>query len=407
MPKQIITNSIWLLIGKIASVLFNLSITIMIARTFGEDGFGEYSFLLAYMSIALVISTFGMDVYVVRAVAGQDNHSISATVIGALIIQLAIGVLIILTAIVWSIFFGSQIQSMEAFWLYLLIIIPSAFGTVFNGILKGIEKMGYYVIYLLFDLGIQVIGIHFLLSKTPSIFSLILILLVARIAAVVLAGFFVWITTSINWQLNLPTWTQLNKILLAGSYISMAIILTTIFQRLGVLTLSFASTDVDVGLFNAANKLIEGIKILPAVFYGALFPAMVKGGKSFQTEMKGVRYLFFVMLMVSIGGYLLSDIIIFSIFKGFEESNALFKVLILGVVPFMVRQFYAFRFMAAGHEKEVFFASLMTLVIALVVYNGAFHYFGLIGLCWAVNLVLVVEILVYILLKNLLRINFR
>jgi O-antigen/teichoic acid export membrane protein len=407
MPKQIITNSVWLLVGKIASVLFNLLITIMIARSFGEDGFGEYSFLLAYMSIALVISTFGMDVYVVRAVAGQNEQSISTTVIGALIIQLALGILIILSTIVWSIFFGSQIESMEAFWLYLLIIIPSALGTVFNGILKGIEKMGYYVVYLLFDLAIQVIGIQFLLSKSPSIFGLILILLAARISAVVLAGFFVWITTSINWQLTLPTWKQLNKIFLAGSYISMAIILTTIFQRLGVLTLSFVSTDADVGLFNAANKLIEGIKIIPAVFYGALFPAMVKGGKYFQSEMKGVRYLFFAMLMVSLGGYLLSDIIIFSIFKGFGESNALFKVLILGVVPFMVRQFYAFRFIAAGREKEVFFTSLVTLVVALVVYNGAFHYFGLIGLCWAINLVLVIEILVYILLKNLFRINFR
>lgn len=379
----------------------------MIARTFGADGFGEYSFLLAYMSIALVISTFGMDVFVVRAVASQDDHPISKTIIGATMIQLTLGVLVILTTIVWSIFFETPMQSIEALWLYLLIIIPSAFGTVLNGILKGIEKMGYYVIYLLCDLAIQVVGIHFLLSKTPSIFNLILILLVARITAVLLAGFFVWTTTSINWLFILPTWKQLNRIFLAGSYISMAIILTTVFQRLGVLTLSFVSTDVDVGMFNAANKIIEGIKILPAVFYGALFPSMVKGGKSFQLEMKGVRYLFYAMILLSIGGYLLSDLIISSIFKGFEKSNALFKVLILGVVPFMLRQFCAFRFIAASHDKEVFFVSLTTLVLALVVYNGAFHYFGLVGLCWAINLVLVIEILVYLFIKKMLRIKFR
>ncbi len=406
MPNYFIANSIWLLVGKVGSVLVNLLITIMIARTFGEDGFGEYSFLLAYTSIALVISTFGMDIYVVRTVAGKDDNSISTTVIGALIIQLVIAVLLILMTIVWSVFFGSPIQTIEALWLFLLIMIPSAFGTVLSGILKGIEKMGYYVIYLLCDLAIQAIGIQFLLSKTSSIFSLILILLMARIVAVLLAGFLVWINTSFNWTIIMPSWKQLNKIFLAGVYISMAIILTTVFQRLGVLTLSFVSTDVDVGRFNAANKIIEGIKILPAVFYGALFPSMVKGGQSFQLKMKGVRYLFLAMILISIVGYLLSDIIINVLFKGFEESNVLFKVLILGTVPFMLRQFYSFRFMAAGREKEVFFASLMTLIIAFVVYNGAFHYFGLVGICWAINIVLVVEILIYILLKNLFKIHF-
>jgi len=405
MHRSIITNSIWLLIGKIASVLFNLLITLMIARTFGESGFGEYSFLLAYTSIALVVSTFGMDIYVMRVVAIQDNNSISTAVIGSLIIQITLAILMIFGTIIWSVFSGSEIQSMEVLWLFLLILIPSAFGTVLNGILKGMEKMGYYVIYLLVDLTIQVICIHFFLSEISNISSLILILLIARLAAVLLAGFFVWLKTSINWQFILPSWSQFKNILQAGSYISMAIILATIFQRLGVLTLSYFNTDADVGVFNAANKIIEGMKILPAVFYGALFPSMVKGGEHFRLKKNGIRYLFIAMVAVTIVGYFSSELIIAIIFEGFEKSNALFKILIIGVIPFMLRQLYSFRFMASGKEKEVFIISLISLCIALVTYNIALYYFGLTGLCWAINLVLVIEVFVYVSFKNLLRIK--
>ena len=377
----------------------------MIARTLGESGFGEYSFLLAYVSIALVVSTFGMDIYVMRVVSNKDDNSISTAVIGSLVIQIILAIMMIFGTIIWSVFSGSEIQSMEVLLLFLLILIPSAFGTIFNGILKGMEKMGYFVIYLLVDLTIQAICIHFFLTETSNISSLILILLIARLAAVFIAGLFVWLKTSINWQFIIPSWSQFKNILRAGSYISMAIILATIIQRLGVLTLSYFNTDADVGVFNVANKLIQGLKILPAVFYGALFPSMVKGGKQFQLKYKGIKYLFIAMGVVTIIGYFSSDFIIAFLFEGFEKSDALFKILIIGIIPFMLRQFYAFRFLASGKEKEVFIVNLISLCIALVTYNISLYHFGLAGLCWAINLVLVIDVFVYVSLKNFLRIK--
>ncbi|MEM8860854.1 MAG: oligosaccharide flippase family protein, partial [Chloroflexota bacterium] len=126
--KLIAKNSAWLFIGRIATAGLNLLLTVIVARTLGEAGFGQYTFIISLAYLGNTATTFGMDTLVMREVSGREE-SAPQQATAALGLQLGLSVAYIFLLATASLFWETPRAPLV---VYLLILLPLAFGTVFS-----------------------------------------------------------------------------------------------------------------------------------------------------------------------------------------------------------------------------------------------------------------------------------
>src|SRR4051812_43711994 len=121
-------NSVWLFVGRVISQGLAALTIILIARTLGPVGLGQYSFITSAVFLLNTLTTFGTDTLIIREVA-RRREDVQDWIAAALIIQFTLSAII--TALI-SLLWGS-IQSSEtivALCLYSLVLFPLCVSTV-------------------------------------------------------------------------------------------------------------------------------------------------------------------------------------------------------------------------------------------------------------------------------------
>jgi len=88
-----------------------------------------------------------------------------------------------------------------------------------------------------------------------------------------------------------------------------------IYYRVDILMLSYLQGNTPVGLYSAAYKLIDPLLFLPGALASTLMPVMSKQyitdtNNLKRTYMLGYRYIFMIMLPVTVGIYIISENVI-------------------------------------------------------------------------------------------------
>ena len=272
--RRIAHNSAWLFVGRLATAGLNLLLTILIARYLGEAGYGQYAFIVSLVYLGNTATTFGMDTMVMRAVAGsEETPQLQPQTTAALLLQLALSLvyMIVLAAIslAWEV-------PRTPLLLYLLTLIPLAFGTIYSAILRGRERMDLYTGYTFLGALLQTAGTAFVLWSGGGLQAIALTALVAQTGATLLAS---RLTSSLGWHF---IWEKIDRslwrtVFQTGSVLAVLAILAVIMAQLPIFMLRALTDDVLVGQFSAAGRLVDGTKIIPAALFGALFPQLVRG----------------------------------------------------------------------------------------------------------------------------------
>ena len=132
-------------------------------------------------------TTFGLDTLLIRAVAGAEPE-LPAMATAALSMQLGLSV-----AYITAVFFPSLTWAtpQTPLWLYLLTLIPLAYGSIYSAILRGRERMDLHMVYNLSAMLLQAVGIVVMLPFGLTLWHIALFALLAQIAATLLAYRFV------------------------------------------------------------------------------------------------------------------------------------------------------------------------------------------------------------------------
>ncbi len=353
-------NSVWLFAGRITTAALNLLLTVIVARTLGEAGFGQYTFIISLAYLGNTATTFGMDTLVMRSVAAQEPDAPDQAT-AALWLQLAFSALYILVIGIGSLFWQTPQVPLI---VYLLILLPLAFGTVFSAILRGLERMDLHAIYTLTQAILQTAGAWLVLQSSPQLLSLVVVLVVGQLGATCLAGWFVRRgPIRMVWQ---PVSADLLKrTYQTGWVLALIALLATLLAQLPILALSFFSDDATLGQFGAANQLINGARLLPAALFGALFPAMVRGD---NRDPRYTQIFWGLVALFSVGiglGIVLAGPLIRLLFAGYTASIPVLQIMLLSLLPFLFRLRDSFELITQGHERPVLWATAVTVAIAI------------------------------------------
>ena len=398
----LLKNTTWLLIGKIVGLGLSLLISVYLAKIFGASGYGQFALIFSYVVVLQVVCAFGMDTILTRIVAINQKRPFQEQISAGLLVQLVVAVVLICSLIPLSELQFNRANEFDfkSLILFLFILFPSAFITTFSAILKGQERMSVFAFFDLFEIVLRAFLILTLINESLSIKNVVLIFLTTKTLLAVLLGFYVYLVIKFRFEFVLPTRANVRKLIKSGGYIVFAVMIITLFRKLEIIIISVFGGDEEAGLFAVSNRLLDVAKMVPAAFYGALFPVMVKGGHGMVS--KRLSYVSYSsMLVLTLLLFFFSDILI-ELFELTEYSKSvqLIQILVFGLLPFAIRQYYSFLFIAKGLEKQVLLINLTSLILATILYPILYQSFGIVGICWSVNTVLAIESLIYFFYKR-------
>lgn len=403
--RRITLNSLWLLIGRAASHGLMLIFTVLVARSLGEAGLGQYAFIASVVFLGNIVTTFGMDTLLIRDIAG--TRRIDTTLLpAAFAIQIALSVAFIAVVSVVAERLANTIEMAGALKLYSLALLPLAVATIFSAVLRAYERMDLFLLFNLTKAVVQTGGAFVIFGTGGGLNALVWLLLLVEVIGALVAG--ALCANSIP-EFELARVIKplaihrvvgtLPATIRAGGVLGILAILAVVYQRMGILTLSLMTTDAVTGWYSAAARVTEAFKMVPYAVFGALFPVMARqafsdkdqvitleAGTVFSAEHYNLAMgaLLGFVLAASVGTTLLAEFGIDALFgSAYAPAAQALQILIWGLLPFVITLKLSFELVAAGREMKALYAMLATTVTAVVLYLVLVPAYGLAGACWA------------------------
>jgi len=262
--KSYVTNVVAQGIGRGATFGANLLVFVLVARLGGAEFFGQYSYALSFLAVAVAVADFGM-----TSVLGKDIAQVEASAVywgNYLVLRLAISVVVTILALAALPFLAADIRPVLGVGALFIPFLASRF---FEPIYQVFHSPWYSSATSLVYGGsfILLSGLAFLLR--PSLLGLILAYGLAN--AVYLATAF-----GISLRVLRPrfvfAWPWLKRILAVAAPLGIASIFTIIAGRAAIFILEDLRSMAEVGLFNAAFKFVELTAMGAAMITGPFIP---------------------------------------------------------------------------------------------------------------------------------------
>jgi len=401
--KNLVSDSLWLLFVRGGTYGAMVVVTYVIARRMGVSAFGEYAFIAAVVVIGNVLTTFGSDMVLIREIAAKGDLS---DVLSALILQL-----ILSTVFIGCVFlFGSSIpgqtaDSILALKIYSFALIPLAFFTVITSILRGMQRM---TLYALLNFGVVLLQVTILLifiKHETRITDLAYILLAVQVTGALFMGlYFVPLLSNLTeGHFSLGRLLPFVVVCLPVALIS---ILGILYQKLGLVILTFLGTSTMAGIFSASAKVMEVARLGHIAFFTVVYPVMANLNQR-EISQKTLRFSLGLMLIISSIGsiliFILSKSIIEFIFGSeYRSSILVLKILAFTLIPYTVNSYLSLAYMAMRREIIVLRILAVSLLLLLLFNLGFVPILGSEGAGWAILVVESIQTVIFILtwMKN-------
>lgn len=283
--RRIARNSAVPIASQLVVRVVDLAVAIVILRLLGPVGNGRYAVAVIVWLYVKTISDFGLSLLATRDVA--RDPTLAGRITGSTTL-LRIVVLVAATIPASAyLLLGYQRgdlagDSVTAALLLLVSIIPSSFTEAVNSVLNGLERM---TIAAWLNVTVSVTKAPLVVLLAASSLEVVGVAVAALIASTVsavlyLRAYRMIVRDRIVWSLNRHTAVRLAREswpLLAGA------LLVNLFFRVDVFLVQSFQGDRELGLYDAAYKLINLVTIVPAYVTLAMFPALaVRGGDMAQ-----------------------------------------------------------------------------------------------------------------------------
>jgi O-antigen/teichoic acid export membrane protein len=390
--RRIRLNSIWLLLARLITQAQLVVFTVLVARSLGVGGFGQYAFVAALIFLGNIATTFGTDTLLIREVA-RNRQPNDGLIPSALWIQLTLSVTwLIVVGLGADALGGKSPEVVTALKVYSLSLIPLAFFTIFTSVLRAHERMDVYLLLSGLVALMQLGGAGWVLSQNGGLLSLVMMLNFVQLSAAIIAG--------VLCRNSLPAfhfhWTvsraQLIGVVRLAWPFALLGVLWVIYQRLGVLMLSTLGTDTQAGWYAAATRVIEPLRILHFAVLGALLPALTYLGAPHlgaptadrqQVRLASIIFrrsmlflLTFSMLAAGAIIVLAQPIVTLLFGASYTDSVVLVQILALSLIPYTLSASWSVRLVTQGQERRVLWVTALGVLLAFILNRALIPSYG-------------------------------
>ncbi len=377
---KLIKNAGWLFGAEIISKLLAYGIIVILSRTLGPEGLGQYSFIFYYVGLLGIFSDLGVGYYFMREVARDRSKAEE-------LLPDVLGFKIVLALLNFLVIVALTLPLPKPGWMKVLIILAGAeamltwIAYIFVRIMYAHEVTKYEAISRViertwaFFVGGAVL--YFYRSLTPFVFVLLTGYTIREILRIRWGSKFV---KAIKIRFKPEVWVSLLK----KSYPFWLIgLFTLIYYRTDMVMLSLMRGDYETGIYRAAYTLIEVTLFVPNIVVSTTMPSMarlwVEDRKTLEVLFrKSFQMLILIGVLGTAGYYTFARFGIIIVFgEKFLLSVPVLRILAFAI-PFMFLNSLFGSFMnATGREltftKITGFTALMNVVLnyILILHYGA------------------------------------
>jgi O-antigen/teichoic acid export membrane protein len=269
--RPMIQNGLWLLVAQLVSKAVMFVATILVARHFGLELFGKFSFALAFATVFLFVANFGLAEFMIREVARFKDRTAeyfgNALSLKFFSTLLTLGISYAILSLL-----GKDTETQIL--VYLLILYTIFFSAVnfTSSIFRAFEKMQYeaYVqiigSLLLLILGISALFFHLNLELFISAFPISYILAFI-VSLLFLHQIFCGITLKFNWSVARHVLSESWPFALSSFF-------TLLYFQLDTVMVSLFKGDQAAGIYNAAYNFIFAALLIPNIVGSVLYPRL-------------------------------------------------------------------------------------------------------------------------------------
>jgi O-antigen/teichoic acid export membrane protein len=337
--KIIAKNTVFVTLGNIALKLLNFLFTVYIVRSLGDERFGQYSIVLAFVAIFQIFAELGVSQYVRREIA-RDKSKTEEYVWNLMTIRVVLALIGIgaITSIAYVVGYAPEL--ILGIFIYTFGFLLSAIDMPLDTVLWANERMDYItlmnvlaqVVFITFGALFLFAGLSFIWLIIASLLSII-----PRITVGILAIRKHGLLT-LTFPIKPKLWLPLIRAGIPFGLISLAL---TIDYSVDTLMLERFVPDSEVGWYNVAYRLSLSLIIFFSGFSVAMVPSLSRTYVEDQKAVerwyyRSVKFIILSSLPLAVGGMLVSyPLIVFLFTEEFLPSALALRILIWDV-PFVM-----------------------------------------------------------------------
>ncbi len=382
--RQIAYNTIASAGARILGLALSLITIGFITRYLGQEGFGYYATILAFLYFFTVLADLGLYSICVREISRPQANEIKIAnnaftlrfFFGLFIFSLA-PIIIYFLPYPGEVKLGTAIAAL-AFWLnsnqQVLMGVFQKYlrmdKIALSEVLARIVQLGLVVLFIYLDLG----------------FLLILSALIGgALINFCLAFIFSQKYIPIKFQFDISYWKEILK---ESAPLAIASIFTVIYFRLDTIMLSLMQPASHVGIYNLAYKFLESLLFFPAMFVGLIMPLMSKyafsdRNKFKKTVQQTLNLLLLFIIPLIIGTYFLSDCLVVLIGgQEFIASAGVLNLLIIATGIIFLGVLFSNQIISLAKQKTLLYIYGIGALINLIanyIFIPKYSYYGAAG----------------------------
>lgn len=350
--KKLLINAGWLFAGQIIHKIISYLIILIIGRTLGDIGLGQYSFVVSFTAFVSYLSDFGINYYIMREIAQNKTKKN--------LISHALSLKVLLATLDWFliIFLALQLNKdpavKTAIILYGLGSIISTIGLLFSSIIFAHEVTKYETFALLTERILTLLIGGLVLFRLRSILIFFIVLTVNSFILNSLRVYFGFRFIRPKLIFKPEKWVWI----LSRSYIFWFIyIFSFIYYNTDIIMLGLMKTDEVVGWYKGGYFFIQAAMLVPSVVVNSTLPSIsrlwVENRKTLKILFKKAFQVLLAFGIIGAGGAFLFAPLLIRIFLGQEFVNSVEVLRILGwTIPAMfINSLYGSFLNGIGEEK--------------------------------------------------------
>jgi O-antigen/teichoic acid export membrane protein len=359
-------------VAKVLSTTLALVSIGLITRYLGQEGFGNYATVLAFLSFFTAIADLGLYSTVTREIsrAGSDEKKIIGNIFS---LRIIISLIVLLFSPVIVFFFPYPTEVKQAIVIVALAFLFSSSYQVLNGIFQKNLAMDKVAISELAGKIIQVIFIFYAIKLNLSFLWIISSLLINMVISFVFIYFWSKKYITFTFQFDFGYWKKFIK---EAYPLGIAAVISFVYFKIDTILLSILKTSAEVGIYNVAYKVIENITFFPAMIVGLVFPIISKTifsdkKRFWEISNKTFKVFWIIVTPLIIGTMFLSDGIVTLIGgEGFFASSLVLRIIVFSLGCIFFSNFFNVILISGNKQKKLmvimFFGAVFNVTTNLI-----------------------------------------
>jgi len=360
-------NSFFSLLSMSSRLIANVIVFWLIARIYGPDIFGTFTFAHTTATLLILLADFGFDILLTTEISKARDQAVKTF---QNIFSFKIIFSLLAFAIMWIFSFQGNYstETRTSLWIFSFFILFTTLTNFSLALIKGLEKFSYETIVLLIANISLVLAVVVLSILKVNILIIAVVFVFTRLLGLIFSIYFnKKLLPDISFRIKFPKEKELHqKVLIFGFHLLFA----NLFFQIDTILLSLLKGNSYVGMYQAVFKLIILPLMIPDILNFTLLPVLsrlfvTEKDKALKISYLMNKLLFLLSLPITLILFVYSEDIINIIYGSNQYSDSIPVLKIFAFNIFIRFSFEAFALILTTTNKQII--RMYTVIFATII----------------------------------------